>query len=164
MYISVTMHKINNVDHYWWFLDSTKQLEQFFGILQLMRGGDLNFSLLGLRDRMSDATTIGHIYAENPEWTKFSRKLTCSFDHKNVRSWKGNTDVRVVNEAQCWSDGKDKAISILRASQLFTADELSPLYYLRENVDMLHPHGIRVGANAGDITDEDNQYYSLFNK
>ena len=62
----------------------------------------------------------------------------------------------MVIEAQCWSLGKDKAISILRASQLFTADELSPITYLRENVDMLHPHGIRIGANAGNVTDEDN--------
>ncbi len=67
MYISVSMHKVYNVNDYWWFLDSTKRLEQFFGILRSMRGDDLIFSLLGLRDRMADAATVGHIYAENPQ-------------------------------------------------------------------------------------------------
>ncbi len=61
-----------------------------------------------------------------------------------------------MNESKCWNDGKDKAITILRASQLFTADDLSPNNYLRENVDMLHPHGFRIGVNAGDVTDEDD--------
>jgi hypothetical protein len=65
MYVSVTMHKANNIANYWWFLDITKHLEQFFGILRSMRGWDLNFTLLGLSDRMVDATTIGHLYAEN---------------------------------------------------------------------------------------------------
>jgi hypothetical protein len=97
----------------------------------------LNFTLLGLRDRMADATTIGHIYAENPQWSTLSCKLSCSFDRKNVRSWKGSTDVHMVNELKCWNDGREKAINILRASQLFTADDLSTNNFPIDNVDML---------------------------
>lgn len=153
MYVSVTMHKTNNIANYWWFLDITKHLEQFFGILRSMRGGDLNFTLIGLRDRMVDATTIGHIYAENPHWNTLSRKLSSSFDRKNVRSWKGNTDVQVVNEGKCWNDGRDKAVIILRASQLFTADDLSH-ENLEHHVDILHPLGRRVGVDAGEFFDD----------
>jgi hypothetical protein len=156
MYISVTMHKMCNVNNYWWFLDSTKRLEQFFGILCSMRGGDLNFALIGLRDRMADATTIGHIYAENPQWSTLSRKLSCSFDRENVRSWKGNTDVHMVNEPKCWSDGKEKAMNILRASQLFTADDLSTNNFPIYTVDMLHPHGQQVGIQGNLLGDEEN--------
>jgi hypothetical protein len=66
-----------------------------------MRGWDLNLTLLGLSDRMVDATTIGHLYAENPLWNTLSWKLSSSFDCKNVRSWKGDTDLQVVNEGKC---------------------------------------------------------------
>lgn len=119
-----------------------------------MRGWDLNLTLLGLSDRMVDATTIGHIYAENPHWNTLSRKLSSSFDRKNVRSWKGNTDVQVVNEGKCWNDGRDKAVIILRASQLFTADDLSH-ENLEHHVDILHPLGRRVGVDAGEFFDDD---------
>jgi hypothetical protein len=148
------MHKMNNIPDYWWFLDSTKRLEQFFGILRSMIGGDLNFTLLGLRDRMVDATTIGHIYAENPHWNTLSRKLNSSFDRKNVRSWKGDTDVQVVSEGKCWNDGRDTAISILRASQLFTANDLS-YEVLEDHVDILYPLGKRVGVDAGGFFDDE---------
>ncbi len=112
-----------------------------------MRGGDLNFTLLDLRDRTVDATTIGHMYAQNPQWNTLSQKLSSSFDRKNDRSWKGCSNVHLVNEVQCWNDGQDNAVGMLRASQLFTAHDLS-YDALKNNVDMLFPHGIRVGVDG----------------
>jgi hypothetical protein len=103
---------------------------------------------------MVDATTIGHIYAEHPHWNTLSWKLSSSFDRKNVRSWKGDTDVQVVSEGKCWNDGRDKAISILRACQLFTANDLS-YEVLDDHVDILYPLGKRVGVDAVDYFDDE---------
>ena len=44
---------------------------------------------------------------------------------------------------------------MLRASQLFTAHDLS-YDALENNVDMLFPHGVRVGVDAGYIFDDEN--------
>jgi hypothetical protein len=65
MFVSVTMHKHHGVTNYHWFLDSSKRLEQYFGILRSMRGGDLNFNVQGsysvVRDqyflKLDDATS-----------------------------------------------------------------------------------------------------------
>jgi len=146
------MHKYHKVNDYYWFLDSTKRLEQFFGILRSMVRGDLNFSVLGLKNRMGDAATIAQIYAEHPEWYTLSRKLSNSFDRKNVRSWKGDTDVRHVDEALCWKNGCIAATDILRASGLFSPAELNYNGF-EVNIDMLRPRGETIGVQAGDNVD-----------
>jgi len=118
LYVSVAMHKIHNIHNYWWFLDSSKRLEQFFGILRSMIGGDLNFNVAGLKERMADAAAIARIYAQKPEWDTVSRKLHSSYDRKNVRSWNGDTDVRNVNIPACWRQGRERATLAIQASRV----------------------------------------------
>jgi len=140
-----------------WIYDS----EGFFRSLRCKKivirdceGGsrDLNFSVLGLKNRMGDAATIAQIYAEHPEWYTLSRKLSNSFDRKNVRSWKGDTDVRHVDEALCWKNGCIAATDILRASGLFSPAELNYNGF-EVNIDMLRPRGETIGVQAGDNVD-----------
>ena len=153
MFVSVTMHKHHGVINYHWFLDSSKRLEQYFGILRSMRGGDLNFNVQGLKERMIDATGIARVYASHPEWDTLSRKLHSSHDRKNVRSWRGCTDTRNVNEAKCWMDGRSKALQALRASQVFLPQELD-LDNMGEKIDMMRPLGVTIGVQAGDDDQE----------
>ena len=155
MFCSVAMHKYHKVNDYYWFLDSTKRLKQFFGILRLMVRGDLNFSVLGLKNRVGDAATIAQIYAEHLEWYTLSRKLRNSYVRENACAWKGDTDVPHVDEALCWKNSCVAATDILCASGLFS---LAKLNYngFEVNIDVLHPRGETIGIQAGENVDASN--------
>ena len=58
MFISVTLAKVNGVKHFYWFLNTNKKIEEFFGILRSMRKGNLNFDCLDLRNRAADAGLV----------------------------------------------------------------------------------------------------------
>ena len=83
-----------------------------------MIGGDLNFNVAGLKERMAGAAAIARIQAQKPEWDTISRKLHSSYDRKNVRSWNGDTDVRDVNISACWRQGRERAILAIQASRV----------------------------------------------
>ena len=84
MFVCVTLAKVNGIKDYIFFQNSTKRLEQLFGVVRSMVGGDLNFDSLGLRRRLGDASALSQIYARHPEWDSPPRKLTCSFDRKKM--------------------------------------------------------------------------------
>ena len=59
-----------------------------------------------------------------------------------------------VDVVKCWSDGRQKAMSYLMASQIFNEDELDTDKILKEEpgVDMLRPYcrSTSVGVLSGD--------------
>ena len=123
MYCCITLSKHHRIFDFIWFLNTTKRLEQLFGILRSMEGGNLNFDCLGLQQRIGEASIISQIYSRHPEWDSPPRKLTSSFDRKNCRSWMGDTNIEHINEAQCWDHGLNAAIACCRKSGIFTEEE-----------------------------------------
>jgi len=119
-----------------------------------MRGGNLNFDSLDLRDRLGDSSLVQWVYSEHPEWDEPSRRLNTSADRKNTISWRGNTKVKEVNVVECWTDGRVKAIDILKASQIFVNAELDIDKIVKDEagVDMLRPvcRATHVGVQSGD--------------
>ena len=101
MFVNVSLSKKHGIEHFSFFLNTNKHLEQLFGILQSLRREDLNFSCLDLRDIIWDAGLIQLIYSEFPEWDKTPRSLTNSMDRKNTKAWEGDTSVANVNVAMC---------------------------------------------------------------
>ena len=63
MFLAVAVAKANGVEHFYWFLNTNKRLEQLFGICRSMRSGNLNFDILDLRDRLADSAVVQWIYA-----------------------------------------------------------------------------------------------------
>ena len=152
MYITVTQAKVNGVEDFYWFLNTNKRIEVFFGILRSLRGGDMNFDAEGLRSRVGDASMVSWIYSQYPEWENASRRLKSSADRKNPRSWKGDTKVANVDEVKCWTDGKNRALNVLRASRAFEECELdiSSILSSEPGVDMFRPYRRTIGVLAGD--------------
>ena len=101
MFVCVTLSKHEGIFDLIWFLNTTKRLEQLFGILRSMEGGNLNFDCLGLQQRVGEAATISQIYGCHPEWDSPPRKLTLSSDCKNCHSWRGDTNIEHIDKAQC---------------------------------------------------------------
>ena len=157
MFISVTKAKKSGVEDFYWFLNTSKKIEEFFGIMRSFAGGNLNFDCLELRNRAGDAATCDWIYGQHPEWKEPSRRLTNSIDRKNVRSWRGDTKVAHVNEVDCWNKGKDQALEILRSSRLFSANDLNidRILEMEPGVDMFRPYCRTIGVLAGDRAEYD---------
>jgi len=151
VFAAVTLLKSIGRDEFYWFLNSTQRLEQLFGIVRSMRGGDLNFDCLGLQERLGKTAGIAQ-YMRHPEWKPSIRRLTCAFDRKNTHSWKGDTRVMHIDEAKCWNSGRERAITILCDSQIFTNDELCIYTILQREpgVDMLCPYLAQIGVLADD--------------
>ena len=97
MFISVTLAEVNGVTNFYWFLNTNKRIEKYFGILRSLRGGDMNFDTEGLIYRVRDASAVSWIYAKHPEWKKDSRRLRSTVDRKNTKSWTGDTTVANVD-------------------------------------------------------------------
>lgn len=152
MFVSVTLAKVNGVEDFWWFLNTNKRLEQLFGITRSMRGGNLNFDCLDLRDRLADSSIVQWIFSMYPQWDEPSRRLKTTIDRKNTRSWKGDTRVANANEVECWKIGREQSIAYLKESGIFSDDEVNFDYILSNEpgVDMLRPYRTRVGVRAGD--------------
>ena len=152
MYISVTKAKKSGVTDFYWFLNTSKRIEQFFGIMRSFKGGHVNFDTLDLRNRAADATLCNWVYGLHPEWDVASRRLKSCADRKNVRSWKGDTKVANVNEVGCWNTGRDAALHILRQSGLFSREELDIdfIISMERGVDMFRPYATTIGVLAGD--------------
>jgi hypothetical protein len=152
MFISVTKAKLSGVEDFYWFLNTSKKIEEFFGIMRSFAGGNPNFDSLELRNRAGDAATCDWIYGEHPEWKEQSRRLKSCIDRKNVRSWKGDTKVANVNEVACWNNGRDQALAILRSAQLFSENELDINHIMETEpgVDMFRPYCRTIGVLAGD--------------
>ena len=152
MFVNVSLSRKHGIEHFYFFLNTNKRLEQLFGILQFLRRGDLNFSCLELRDRIGDAGLIQLIYSEFLEWGKTPRRLTNSMDRKNTKSWEGDTSVANVDVAMCWKDGRDDAIKILRDGGIFSDEDLDIKGSVSDEpgVDMLCPYQNRIGVLAGD--------------
>lgn len=113
----------------------------------------MNFDALGLRERMADSACVDWIYAQHPEWKPPSKHLHSSVDRKNTRSWKGDTSLAHVDEVKCWSDGRQRALQLIRASRCFTEEELDIDLIIRSEpgVDMFRPYeNRRVDVMAGD--------------
>lgn len=157
MFISVTKAKKSGVEDFYWFLNTSKKIEEFFGIMRSFAGGNLNFDCLELRNRAGDAATCDWIYGQHPEWKEPSRRLTNSIDRKNVRSWRGDTKVANVNEVACWNMGRDQALEILRSSRLFSANDLNinRILEMEPGVDMFRPYCRTIGVLAGDRAEYD---------
>jgi len=145
---------VSGVEYFWWFLNTYKRIEQLFGITRSMRGGNLNYDCLDLRDRLGDSALVQWIYAQYPQWDEASRRLNSSANRKNIISWKGDTKVAGVNVAVCLREGSDKAIGYLKESKRFSDDELyvDKILAAEPGVDMLHPYSRRrmVSVRAGD--------------
>ena len=154
MFISVTLAKVEGVTDFWWFLNTSKRIEEMFGIVRSMRRGDMSFDALGLRDRVADAGLVDYIYEQKPEWKPASRRLQSTIDRKNTISWKGDTKLCHVNVVECWNEGKMRALAALQDSKVFRDDDLNiELIVEREKgVDMLRPYckDKRVGVLSGD--------------
>ena len=152
MYISVTQAKVNGVTDFWWFLNTNKRIEQFFGILRSLRRGNMNFDALDLRNRVADATLVQWIYAQRPEWNDEPRRLRSSADRKNTRSWKGCTKVANVDVVACWTNRRSEALYALRASKSFRAEELdiAAIISAEPGVDMFRPYRRTIGVLSGD--------------
>jgi len=136
----------------WWFLNTTKRLEQLFGVLRSQRNGNLNFDCLDLRDRLATCVGISQVLSRHPEWKAPSRRLTSSYDRKNTHSWKGDTSVLQVHAALCWQRGREEAIAVLRNADIFLNAELDiNLIKMNEpGVDILRPYCVQIGVLAGD--------------
>ena len=152
IFISLTQAKVNGVEVFYWFLQSNKRIEEFFGILRSLRRGDLNFDAWDIRNRISDASIVQWIYAQHPEWNDQARHLKSSADRKNTKSWKGCVDPSKVDEVACWMNGRNDAIASLRASRLFEEAELDidAIVEAEPGVDMFRPYQKRIGVHAGD--------------
>ena len=63
---------------------------------------------------------------------------------KNTRSWRGAVLITNVDEVKCWTDGCDWALKQLRASGVFTQDDLNINLILENDpgIDMLRPYMI----------------------
>ena len=48
MFVAVSIDKLRGIEDYIFFLNTSKRLEQLFGITRSMVDGDLNFDCLGL--------------------------------------------------------------------------------------------------------------------
>ena len=151
-YLSVALAKHHGITDYIFFFDSSQRLEELFGILRSMRGGDMNFDFLGLSQRVGTACSLAQIFANHPEWNNPARKIHSTKDRKNVRSWKGDTKIATVNLEACWMNGLTAAISCLKESNVFTDDELNYNLILQNEpgVDLLRPHRKTIGVLAGD--------------
>jgi len=154
IYCCVTLSKHHKIYDFIWFLNTSQRLEQLFGIVRSMEGGNLNFDSLGLQQRVGEAATISQIYARHPEWDSPPRKLTCTLDRKNCRSWKGDTNIKHVGVLHCWNHGLNAALACLRKSGIFTEAELS-VNLIKQNepgADILKPYRKTIGVHAGDTT------------
>ena len=49
---------MHNIKDFYFFLNSNKRIEQLFGILRSMIGGNMNFDCLDLRDRLADGVLV----------------------------------------------------------------------------------------------------------
>ena len=154
MFVCVTLSKHEGIFDLIWFLNTTKRLDQLFGILRSMEGGNLNFDCLGLQQRVGEAATISQIYGCHPEWDSPPRKLTSSSDGKNCHSWRGDINIEHIDEAQGWNHGLNVAIACLRKSGIFTEEELADniIGQNEPGVDILKPYRQTIGVLAGDTT------------
>ncbi|CAN0440456.1 unnamed protein product, partial [Scytosiphon promiscuus] len=95
----------------------TDALENLFAVVRtLTHASNVDGKELG--DRLGAAVALEEIYAKHPNWAKKSRRLNDSVDHMNVRTWleagpAGSCDVRGVNVAERWNEGRRAAISVL---------------------------------------------------
>ena len=143
-------------------MDSTQKLEELFGIIRCMQGGDINFSVLQLQQQIADYSAIQNIYLEHPEWLLAQRRLKVSNDRKNVLSWTGNLDIRIVNEVGYWKISSQNAKLILTQDGVFNESQCNFSYLATlPNADILRPCGRLIGvlaeANAHiDIEEDEN--------
>jgi predicted component of type VI protein secretion system len=93
MFVSVVVAKLNDIDEFCFFMNSSKRLEQLFGIVRSFQGGNMNFDVLGLRDRLADSCAIAAVCNKHPNWDSGHRRLQECFDRKNTTSWRGDVNI-----------------------------------------------------------------------
>ena len=146
--------QVHKVEDSFWFLNANKRLEQVFGIYRSMRGGNLNFDCLDLRDCLADSSLIQCIYSELPEWSEASRRLNSGADRKNTTYWKGDTKVAGVDIPKYWMEGRKKELKYLSESEIFSQDELNIDEIMKDepgvNMLRLYCRATLVGLLAGD--------------
>ena len=151
MFMSVAMAKSHGIDKFLFFLNTSKPLEQMYGIVCSMKGGNVNFDFLGLTQHVGTAGGLSQVYARHPEWDTMARKLMSTVNHKNCRSWNGDTSVANVNIVRCRRIGVIRALAALKKCGIFSGEDLDINLIQREEsgVCMLHPYHKSVGVLAG---------------
>lgn len=120
------------------FLNGTHLLEMLFGTLRTMLGALRNFDALQLEERMSSAVEYTELIAKHSDknWGLKNRRLQSSKDHMNTHTWTGDVNPMKVNVEACWTVGMTYAIAELRATEVYTPDELDITTLKRLNPDL----------------------------
>lgn len=106
----------------------TDALENLFAVVRtLAHASNVDGKKLG--DRLGAAVALEEIYANHDDWARKARRLSLTFDrkidHMNVRTWvnagpHGSCDVRGVNVAACWNEGRRMALGVLQDHEEYT--------------------------------------------
>ena len=101
----------------------TNKLQQLFDVLHSMQGRDMNFIALQLQQCIDDCISIQKIHMELPSWFSGQRRLRVINARKNMASWNGSVDVRIVDEVGCWNIGVQNEIKFLTEDGVFDNQE-----------------------------------------
>ena len=85
-YLSIAPAKHHQIDDWIFFFDTSQRLEELYGILRSMRGGDMNFDFQGLSQRIGTACALSQILSRHPEWNHPAHKINNTMDRKNTHS------------------------------------------------------------------------------
>ncbi|THU75684.1 hypothetical protein K435DRAFT_563551, partial [Dendrothele bispora CBS 962.96] len=120
VYFCVAYAKVDNPNSSLYIiLLGTDRLESQFGIVRTMTGNDSGADILQFSERATGTTEVASILAEYPQWDQSPRRLRLPFvdregncttlgdhsDHVSPASWRGDTNLSLVNLSTCWKRG-----------------------------------------------------------
>ncbi|THV03775.1 hypothetical protein K435DRAFT_791520 [Dendrothele bispora CBS 962.96] len=164
VYFCAAYAKVDNPNStFYIILLGTDRLESQFGIVRTMAGNDSGTDILQFSERATGSTEVASILAKYPQWDQSPRCLHLPFldregnrttlrdqsDHVSPASWRGDTQVSLINLSTCWKKG----LQILEQNTLinqWTEPHLHGLVSLGHDsgVDILSPCGTLLLSQA----------------
>ena len=86
-YFSIAKAKVNDIEYYFPFLDSSDSLEQHFGIARSLHGAAHGFTMNQYENRVTASMSVMQIYVRHPEWKRNRRLNNGSNDRWNTKEW-----------------------------------------------------------------------------
>ena len=137
-----------NCDFHPFQIGTDRQENQFRLVRTLTH--NRNVDAATLPDRLSAVMQISDALEAHPEWDRGSRRLATETDDKiNVKSIKGDRDVRCVNLDHCYDGAMRDALSALNAHPHYRHLSLEDFGFDDTiGINLLKPHGNHVGVST----------------
>ena len=98
----------------------------------------------------TDCSAILNIHLEYPEWPNDQKLIKICNNRKNIKSWKGNVEVIIVDAIGYWKLVAQNAINIQTQDNVFTNKEFNfACLGTLTNAHMLRPCGRLIGVSTG---------------